>query len=188
MNWPIVCLFALSLLSACGSSDIGQPNPSNHSEPNQTDYVSYNQDMFSDSALDSSVNDNQYGYKRQQQAAYYANRVDKPLPSIKRDDLATIVTTLCVQIPGVRDASTLVTDDEILLAYHPEGSRPDLIRRNIRENISLIAPEDYQIYITDDPSFIDVLENMSSYSSVSGSHTEEKETIIKQMEHITAFD
>lgn len=189
MNWPIVsCLFTFFLLSACESSDIGQHHPINHTEQINTDYVSYDQDMFSDSGIDSSANDNKYGYERQQRSAYYANQEDKPVPAIKRDDLATIVTTLCVQIPGVKDASTLVTDEEILLAYHPEGTRPDLIRRNIRENISHIAPDYYQIYITDDPSFIDVLENMSSYSSANGSDAENKEKIIKKMEHITAFD
>ena len=185
MNWPIVsCLFAFLFLSACGSSDTGQSSSPSHTKQINTDYVTYDQDMFSDS----NANDKTYGYERKQRSAYYANRQDKPVPAVKRDDLATILTTLCVQIPGVRDAGTLVTDEEILLAYHPEGSRPDLIRRNIRENISHIAPDYYQIYITDDPSFIDVLENMSSYSAANRSDETEKEKVIQQMEHITAFD
>ena len=185
----VSCLFTFLFLSACGSSDIGQqPNSSGRSEQISTDYVTYDEDMFSDSGIDSSVNDKTYGYERKQRSAYYANRQDKPVPAVERDGLATIVTTLCVQIPGVRDASTLVTDEEILLAYHPEGSRPDLIRRNIRENISHIAPDYYQIYITDDPSFINVLESMSSYSSTNGTDGAEKDKIIQQMEHVTAFD
>ncbi len=189
MKWPIVyCLSALLLLSACGSTDSAQRNSTSRSKQINTDNVTYDQDMFSDAGIDSGVNDKTYGYERKQRSAYYANRQDKAVPAVERDDLATIVTTLCVQIPGVRDASTLVTDEEILLAYHPEGSRPDIIRRNIRENISHIAPDYYQIYITDDPSFIDVLENMSSYSSSSGSDGAEKDKIIQQMEHITAFD
>ena len=189
MKWPIIsCLSAFLILSACGGSDTAHRNSSSRTEPINTDYVTYDQDMFSDSGIDSGVSDKTYGYERKQRSTYYANRADKPVPAVERDDLATIVTSLCVQIPGVRDASTLVTDEEILLAYHPEGSRPDLVRRNIRENISHIAPDYYQIYITDDPSFINVLENMSGYSSANGSEGAEKDKIIQQMEHITAFD
>lgn len=45
------------------------------------------------------------------------------VPGIDHEQLANVISDLVIQLPGVEDAATLVTDEEVLIAYEAEKNR-----------------------------------------------------------------
>ncbi|KIL42639.1 YhcN/YlaJ family sporulation lipoprotein [Jeotgalibacillus soli] len=119
-----------------------------------------------------------FGYSRHQ-ASPLGNgpeqQVDPESYSIDRQVAANAISRLSTDLPGIEDVATLVTDEEVLVAYRldPDADidRNEAADRVKRTAISLL-PRWYHVYVTDDPKLQTNIENLS-VSSQGMKETEE---------------
>jgi hypothetical protein len=105
-----------------------------------------------------------FGYVRLQRSPI-ANEgnAKKVIPfTIDREKAAYAISKMSTMLPNVTDAATLVTDEEILVAYETEG---EVDRFLVADQVKLSAlsyvPGWYHVYVSDEPGMIKEIEKYS---------------------------
>ncbi|XJZ26813.1 YhcN/YlaJ family sporulation lipoprotein [Bacillota bacterium Lsc_1132] len=122
---------------------------------------------------------NQYGYVRQQKNPVNDN--NKQFAALDREQLANIISRLVTAIPNVHDAATLVTDQEVLIAYRTNANDRNLTADQVKKAAMSAVPRFYHVYVTDNPNLIRDVENLSHLDSTSKNTRSNVNQVISRM-------
>jgi len=112
--------------------------------------------------------DDLFGFVRQVKSPVPGGEAAKPMKGMNKEQTADNIGQILVMLPGVEDASVLVTDQEVLIAYITNEKR-DSERFEIADQVKKTAisavPRFYHVYITDDPTLRQNIENIASMNA-----------------------
>jgi Sporulation lipoprotein YhcN/YlaJ (Spore_YhcN_YlaJ) len=127
-------------------------------------------------------NQDNFGYVRHQKSPIASENVAyKDIPNFNREAVADTISRLCVQLPNVEDCATLVTDDEVLIAYQTDTKDRNMTADQVKRTALSIVPRYFHVYITDNPNLRKDIENFSSLDSDSRDVQKMIDSTIKKM-------
>ncbi|MFC0270916.1 YhcN/YlaJ family sporulation lipoprotein [Metabacillus herbersteinensis] len=174
-------VLGLSLLTACQQGATGEKDMLE--ESGNTINVQDRTDLYNDDGL-SNGNDKQtanFGYVRHQKSGVARDVAFTRTPAIDREQAANMISSLCVQLPNVNDIATLVTDEEVLVAYETDAENKDAMADMVKKTAISVIPRYYHVYVSDDQTMISQIESYSRLDSNSRDIDEIINTTIKDM-------
>jgi hypothetical protein len=103
--------------------------------------------------------------------------------SIDRTQVANVITRIALRGEGLEQVATLVTDEEVLIAYEKSDDVDEKEAANIaRKTAQSVIPQYYEIYVSDNESLINDIQSLHNSSTTDGSYENTIDQIIKEME------
>jgi hypothetical protein len=123
-----------------------------------------------------------FGYVRHQKSPVpgdmnnYAN-----MPTLNRERVADLISKLCTQLPNVNDVATLVTDEEVLIAYDTDTKNRFETADQVKKTALSAVPRYYHVYVADNPRMIKEIERYGRLDANSRDIDQIIDTTIKEM-------
>jgi hypothetical protein len=137
-------------------------------------------DMYD--ARDVNHNQSRFGYVRDQaEPVRNSQRYNENIAAVDYGEIANIINKMVVQLPAIEDSATLVTDEEVLIAYETNSDNRELTADQVSKTGLSIVPRYYHVYISDNPEMIHEIERFRSLAVTSPRVDEILDTTIKQM-------
>lgn len=109
---------------------------------------------------------NNYGYVRHQKSPILGDmNSNNYYTAINREQLANIISTYSSDIPNVHDVATLVTDQEVLIAYVTDSNNRNLTADQVKKTAMSVVPRYYHVYVTDNKPLMKDVESLSHLDS-----------------------
>jgi hypothetical protein len=153
---------SLLVLGACGVNNANNANEAAgdnggmyHGNGNTLN-VRDQEELYNEGQNPNLLTDNRsegFGYVRQQKSPIQGETVSyKNMYTMDREQTADAISKLSVGIPNVNDASVLVTDEEVLIAYDT-GKDTKKERMEVADQVKRsamsVVPRWYHVYVTD---------------------------------------
>ncbi|WP_060673058.1 YhcN/YlaJ family sporulation lipoprotein [Rossellomorea vietnamensis] len=110
-----------------------------------------------------------FGYVRQQKSPTGGQNIStKDMYSINREQVADSISKMSVALPDVKDCSTLVTDEEVLVSYVTDKKDKDgrfQVADQVKKTAMSVIPRWYHVYVTDDKALMRNVENLAQMDS-----------------------
>ncbi|BCB05482.1 putative lipoprotein YutC [Bacillus sp. KH172YL63] len=110
-----------------------------------------------------------FGYVRQQKSPTGGQTIStKDMYSIDREQVADSISKMSVALPDVKDCSTLVTDEEVLVSYITDKKDKKgryEVADQVKKTAMSVIPRWYHVYVTDDKSLMRNVENLAKMDS-----------------------
>nr|WP_245680467.1 YhcN/YlaJ family sporulation lipoprotein [Bacillus marinisedimentorum] len=118
----------------------------------------------------------QFGYVRYQKSDVANDRTNRNNDAmyIDREGLADAISRMGRQLPEVDDIATLVTDEEVLVAYDTESADRNQTADMVKKTAISVVPRYYHVYVSDNPNMINQIERFGN----NGSNNRDIEQII----------
>ncbi|WHY66208.1 YhcN/YlaJ family sporulation lipoprotein [Neobacillus sp. SuZ13] len=111
---------------------------------------------------------NNYGFVRHQKSPLMNdNTANDHYSALDREQAANIISKLSTDIPNVSDVSTLVTDQEVLIAYNTDSKDRNLTADQVKKTAMSVVPRYYHVYVTDNTVLRRDVENLANVDSTS---------------------
>lgn len=111
---------------------------------------------------------NNYGFVRHQKSPLMNdNTANDHYSALDREQAANIISKLSADIPNVNDVSTLVTDQEVLIAYTTDSKDRNLTADQVKKTAMSVVPRYYHVYVTDNKVLRRDVENLANLDSTS---------------------
>lgn len=125
---------------------------------------------------------NNFGYVRHQKSPVPGgtNNVGN-LPTLNRERVADLISKLCIQLPNVNDVATLVTDEEVLIAYDTDTKNRFETADQVKKTALSVVPRYYHVYVADDPRMMKEIERFGRLDSNSRNIDQIIDTTIREM-------
>jgi ribosomal protein S17E len=121
-----------------------------------------------------------YGYVRHQKSPIM-NDNNNHYAAINREQVANIISRYSTNIPNVNDVATLVTDQEVLIAYQTDSKDRNLTADQVKRTAMSVVPRFYHVYVTDNRALLRDVENLSHLDSTSRNARNTVSQLITQM-------
>jgi len=164
-----------AMLSACtaNNNDVaenGGPYRDNGNTINVTDDTDINNNNGQNRRQGRNNNDN-FGFVRQVKSENQGNTVDaESMQWLDWESMADVISRMAVSLPDIEDSSVLVTDQEVLIAYNT-NQKDDQARMEkadqVKRTAMSVVPRWYHVYVTDDQSLRQNVENIASMNTTS---------------------
>jgi hypothetical protein len=140
-------------------------------------------ELYNESASRSIRNvSNNYGYVRHQKSPILNDKTaNDHYTAVNREQLANIISRYSTNIPNVHDVATLVTDQEVLIAYRTDAKNRNLAADQVKRTAMSVVPRYYHVYVTDNTTLIRDVEALSHLDSTSRSARKNVNSLIAQM-------
>ncbi|MCJ7840316.1 YhcN/YlaJ family sporulation lipoprotein [Lederbergia sp. NSJ-179] len=175
-KWPII--FLTVTLAACGGNNVAENDdfyPKNGNSVNKNEQA----DIYNDIA------DDQFGFVRQVKSPVPADPNDaKPIKWMDREQAAHNISQLLVVLPNVQDASVIVTDEEVLVAYNTDADDEKArfeTADQVKKSVMGAVPRWYHVYVTDDPKLRQDVENIGSMTTQSPNKDRTVKIVVDRM-------
>ncbi|PLT30304.1 YhcN/YlaJ family sporulation lipoprotein [Peribacillus deserti] len=186
MYKPVLALSLGIILTLSGCASRGNLNNDNNdnifkntSDPVRTKNINQNYNV------DNHNNDltaRDFGFVRLNRTVINGETVEKnDRISIDREQMADIITRLSVQIPGIDEAATLVTDEEALIAYRTSSEDRNQAADQVKRTALSVLPRYYHVYVTDNRGLMQNVENYASLDTHTENVNEMLQNTINQM-------
>jgi hypothetical protein len=127
-------------------------------------------------------NQSHFGYVRDQaEPVKNSQRYSENIAAVDYGEIANIINKMVVQLPDINDSATLVTDEEVLIAYDTDNDDRKMAADQVSKTGLSIVPRYYHVYISDNPRMIKEIERFRSLGVTSPNVDEILETTIKEM-------
>ncbi|WP_413307548.1 YhcN/YlaJ family sporulation lipoprotein [Bacillus sp. 1P10SD] len=127
------------------------------------------------------VSDN-YGFVRHQKSPLMNdNTANNGYTALDREQLANIISKYSVNVPNVNDAATLVTDQEVLIAYTTDSKDRNMTADQVKKTAFSVVPRYYHVYVTDNKALMRDVENLANLDSTSRNARHAVTELITQM-------
>ena len=127
------------------------------------------------------VSDN-YGFVRHQKSPIMNdNTANDGYTALDREQLANIISKYSVNVPNVNDAATLVTDQEVLIAYTTDSKDRNMTADQVKKTAFSVVPRYYHVYVTDNKTLMRDVENLANLDSTSRNARHAVTELITQM-------
>jgi Sporulation lipoprotein YhcN/YlaJ (Spore_YhcN_YlaJ) len=84
---------------------------------------------------------------------------------------------MVLQLPGIKDVGTLVTDEEVLIGYKSTNKDRDAAADQVKMTAFAVVPRYYHVYVSDEKGMIDKIQQYQSLNN----DTEEIEGIMDRL-------
>ncbi|MEH7352925.1 YhcN/YlaJ family sporulation lipoprotein [Neobacillus drentensis] len=109
---------------------------------------------------------NDYGYVRHQKSPLMNDKTaNNHYTALDREQLANIISKYSTNIPNVNDVATLVTDQEVLIAYDTNSKDRNLTADQVKKTAMSVVPRYYHVYVTDNKVLMRDVENLANTDS-----------------------
>ena len=109
---------------------------------------------------------NNYGFVRHQKSPLMGeNTANDHYTALDREQIANIISKYCTNIPNINDVSTLVTDQEVLIAYDTDAKDRNLAADQVKRTAMSVVPRYYHVYVTDNKALRQDVQNLASLDS-----------------------
>ncbi|WP_052737644.1 YhcN/YlaJ family sporulation lipoprotein [Bacillus sp. SA1-12] len=176
-----ISVIGLSLLTACqyGAEEDAQFLHESGNTINVQDRTDlYNEDGHPNGKDTNSAN---FGYVRHQKSGIPQDVAYTPTPGVNREQTANTISSLIVQLPNIQDVATLVTDEEVLVAYRTNSENRNDAADQVKKTALSVVPRYYHVYVSDDANMIQQIEAYSPLDSNSRDIDQILNKTIKQM-------
>lgn len=127
------------------------------------------------------VSDN-YGFVRHQKSPLMNdNTANNGYTALNREQLANIISKYSVNVPNVNDVATLVTDQEVLIAYDTDTKDRNMTADQVKKTAFSVVPRYYHVYVTDNKTLMRDVENLANLDSNSRNSRHAVTELITQM-------
>ncbi|MCM2531171.1 YhcN/YlaJ family sporulation lipoprotein [Neobacillus pocheonensis] len=177
----IIGLFTLTALTGCSR---GMTNQDVYQESGKSINVNNKRtELYNEGASRGIRNvSNDYGYVRHQKSPILNERTaNNQYAAVNREQLANIISKLSTNIPNVHDVATLVTDQEVLIAYRTDAKNRNLAADQVKRTAMSVVPRYYHVYVTDNTTLIRDVEALSHLDSTSKNARKNVNSLITQM-------
>ncbi|WP_066258583.1 YhcN/YlaJ family sporulation lipoprotein [Neobacillus drentensis] len=177
----ILGLCTLTALTGC-SKDMG--NRDVYEESGNTINVNNKRhDLYNEGASRSVRNaSNNYGFVRHQKSPLMNdNTANDHYTALDREQVANIISKFSTEIPNVNDVATLVTDQEVLIAYKTDSKDRNLTADQVKKTAMSVVPRYYHVFVTDNKVLMRDVENLANLDSTSRNARNLVNGLIKQM-------
>ena len=161
-----ISIVGLSLLTACQYG--AEEDSSFMHESGNTINVSDRTDLYNEegspNANDKGAN---FGFVRHQKSGIPQDIAYTPTPGMDREAVANSISSLSVQLPNVNDVATLVTDEEVLVAYETDSDNRFETADQVKKTALSVIPRYYHVYVSDNPNMIQQIQAYSPLDSTS---------------------
>jgi hypothetical protein len=125
---------------------------------------------------------NNYGFVRHQKSPLMGdNTANDHYSALDREQVANIISQLSVDIPNVNDVATLVTDQEVLIAYDTDSKNRNKTADQVKKSAMSVVPRYYHVYVSDNKVLMRDVENLANLDSTSRNARNVVNGLIKQM-------
>ncbi|MDQ1144500.1 hypothetical protein QE429_001327 [Bacillus sp. SORGH_AS 510] len=177
----IAGLCSITALTGC-SKDMG--NRDVYEESGNTINVNNKRhDLYNEGASRGvrNVSDN-YGFVRHQKSPLMNdNTANDGYTALNREQLANIISKYSVNNPNVHDVATLVTDQEVLIAYDTDTKDRNRTADQVKKTALSVVPRYYHVYVTDNKTLMRDVENLANLDSNSRNSRHAVTELIAQM-------
>ncbi|MCR2823125.1 YhcN/YlaJ family sporulation lipoprotein [Lederbergia panacisoli] len=161
----IPIIFISTMLVGCGVNDKrnAEDNHVYHNSGNSINVAEHGENFNSNQQ-----EEDLFGFVRQVKSPINGGEAAKPIKGINKEQTADNIGKILVLLPGVEDASVLVTDQEVLVAYKTNEKRDSErfeIADQVKKTAISVVPRFYHVYITDDPTLRQNIENIASMNA-----------------------
>ncbi|WP_338788550.1 YhcN/YlaJ family sporulation lipoprotein [Metabacillus sp. FJAT-53654] len=160
-----ISVVGLSLLTACqyGAEEDAQFLHESGNTINVQDRTDlYNEEGHTNLNNSKSAN---FGYVRHQKSGIAQDVKFNRTPGLDREQAANTISSLIVQLPNVEDVATLVTDEEVLVAYETDSDNRFETADQVKKTASSAVPRYYHVYVSDEVNMIQQIEAFSPLDS-----------------------
>jgi hypothetical protein len=165
-------ILSVALLAACSNNDNKNvaENPAIYKKDGNTINKKERIDMYNAGLEKTSAKkSNEFGYVRQVKSPIPGQNIKyRDIYTLNREKVADAISKIAVTNPKVHDAATLVTDEEVLIAYRTDATTKDdrnIIADQVKKTAFSIVPRWYHVYVTDNPTLRQDVENISYMKS-----------------------
>ncbi|TYR78686.1 sporulation protein [Priestia megaterium] len=167
-------LITIALTGCQGNHEIdnealspNNPNAINVADHNHNDLYNENKN-----------NETDYGYVRYQKSPV-ANHTGtyQNIATFDREEAADTISKLCAATPNVNDVATLVTDEDVLIAYKTDTKDRNVTADQVKRTAMSVMPRYYHVYVSDNPQHIQDIERFSESTT--------QEVAVKRAVHLT---
>ncbi|MEH7374899.1 MULTISPECIES: YhcN/YlaJ family sporulation lipoprotein [Bacillaceae] len=125
---------------------------------------------------------NNYGFVRHQKSPLMNdNTANDHYTALDREQVANIISKYSTEIPNVNDVATLVTDQEVLIAYDTDSKDRNLTADQVKKTAMSVVPRYYHVFVTDNKVLMRDVENLANLDSTSRNARNLVNGLIKQM-------
>ncbi|WP_310361101.1 YhcN/YlaJ family sporulation lipoprotein [Neobacillus drentensis] len=177
----ILGLCTLTALTGC-SKDMG--NRDVYEESGNTINVNNKRhDLYNEGASRGVRNaSNNYGFVRHQKSPLMNdNTANDHYTALDREQVANIISKFSTEIPNVNDVATLVTDQEVLIAYKTDSKNRNMTADQVKKTAMSVVPRYYHVFVTDNKVLMRDVENLANLDSTSQNARNLVNGLIKQM-------
>jgi ribosomal protein S17E len=181
-KWSIIIGFCL-LLSAAGCSK-DMANRDVYEESGDTINVNNKREELYNEGGSQGVRNvsDDFGFVRHQKSPINGDRGGtEHYSAIDREQVANIISQLSTDIPNVNDVATLVTDQEVLIAYSSDTKDRNFTADQVKRTAMSVVPRYYHVYVSDDNNLMRDVENLANLDSTSKNARNSVNHIIKMM-------
>ncbi|MDC3417873.1 YhcN/YlaJ family sporulation lipoprotein [Aquibacillus salsiterrae] len=101
---------------------------------------------------------------------------------IDRNKMADIITRLILSNDNFEDVATLVTDEEVLIAYNqPEEMEREKAATIAKKTALSVLPRFYHVYVSDQPTAFKDIQSLQNSLTVNDDYENTLQTIIDEM-------
>ncbi|WLR50465.1 YhcN/YlaJ family sporulation lipoprotein [Bacillus tianshenii] len=123
-----------------------------------------------------------FGFVRHQKSPVPGKTIDNDdLPILNREQVANMISKMSVGIPNVNDCATLVTDEEVLIAYNSDTKNRFETADQVKKTALSVVPRYYHVYVSDDPKMLNDIERYSQMNVATKNVENEIDGVIKEM-------
>lgn len=123
-----------------------------------------------------------YGFVRHQKSPLMNdNTANDTYSALDREQVANVISKLSVNIPHVNDVATLVTDQEVLVAYDTNSKDRKMTADQVKRTAMSVVPRFYHVYVSDNQALMQDVENLASFDSNNRKARDSVNQVIKQM-------
>jgi ribosomal protein S17E len=125
---------------------------------------------------------NDYGFVRHQKSPVEGDQGGaEHYATIDREKVANIISELSTDIPNVNDVATLVTDQEVLIAYTSDTKDRNNTADQVKKTAMSVVPGYYHVYVSDNKNHMRDVENLANYNTTSKNARNSVNHLIKLM-------
>jgi hypothetical protein len=191
LSFFIITILCFALLAGCSSKNnnkaaIDPENSGIYIKSGNTINQYDREELLNPNKVDTQAKQSQeFGYVRHVKNPLSGGNIHyKDIYTINREKVADTISKLAVSLPDVHDAASLVTDEEVLVAYQTKAkgkkARFD-IADQVKRTAMSVVPRWYHVYVTDDPALRRNVENLASLNGRSPNRESMIQNTVKMM-------
>lgn len=123
-----------------------------------------------------------FGYVREQASPVKnSQRYNENIAAVDYDEVANVLSKMLVQLPNIEDVATLVTDEEVLIAYKTNSENRNEVANQVSKSALSFVPRFYHVYVSDNPRMIADIERFRMLNVSSPNVDQILENTIEEM-------
>lgn len=179
MKLVAACSLLTALSTACAFDPTPEERQTRTELMGQNTNTGHRYDMHN--VRDGTHDQTQFGYKRDQATPVRNSQNNQNITTVDYGEIANSINKMVIQLPTIQDSATLVTDQEVLIAYETSSDDREMVADQVSKTGLSIVPRFYHVYISDNQEMIHEIERFRALGTNSPRVEQILETTINEM-------